>query len=98
MKPRIPNQKKAYRDLGKRLNGYTKKILSIYAELAKEASKIALSTNFNGEGEFSFASFPRTSKKVESLLDYYSNNMQALVYSGISSEWKNSNTDRKSVV
>lgn len=92
MKPRIPNQKKAYRDLGKRLNGYTKKILSIYAELAKEASKIALSTNFNGEGEFSFASFPRTSKKVESLLDYYSNNMQALVYSAISSEWKNSNT------
>lgn len=92
MKPKIPNQKKAYKDLSKRLNAYTKKILLIYAELANEASKIALSTNFDGEGEFSFASFPRTSKKVESLLDYYSNNMQALVYSGISSEWKNSNT------
>lgn len=26
------------------------------------------------------------------MLDYYSNNMQALVYNGISDEWKNSNT------
>lgn len=92
MKPRIPNQKKAYRDLGKRLNTYTRKIISIYEILAKESAKIATSTDFNGDGEFSFANYPRTEKKVNALLDYYSNNMQALVYNGISDEWKNSNT------
>ena len=91
-KPKLPNQKKAYKDLSKRLNGYTKKILGIYAALAKEASKIATSTNYDGDGEFSFADYPRTSKKVEALLDYYSNNMQILVYSGISDEWKNCDT------
>lgn len=91
-KPRLPNQKKAYKDLSKRLNGYTKKILAIYAVLAKESARIATSTNYDGDGEFSFADYPRTSKKVNAMLDYYSNNMQALVYSGISDEWKNSNT------
>ncbi len=91
-KPKLPNQKKAYKDLSKRLNGYTKKILAIYATLAKEATKIATSTDYNGDGEFSFADYPRTAKKVDALMDYYSNNMQALVYSGISDEWKNSNT------
>lgn len=91
-KPKLPNQKKAYKDLAKRLNGYTKKILVIYGTLAKEASKIATSTDYDGDGEFSFADYPKTEKKVNALLDYYSNNMQALVYSGISDEWKNSNT------
>lgn len=91
-KSKLPNQKKAYKDLAKRLNGYTRKILSIYAVLAKESSKIAISTNYEGDGEFSFADYPRTSKKVDALLDYYSNNMQTLVYNGISDEWKNSET------
>lgn len=91
-KPKLPNQKKAYKDLAKRLNGYTKKILVIYGTLAKEASKIATSTDYDGDGEFSFADYPKTEKKMNALLDYYSNNMQALVYSGISDEWKNSNT------
>ena len=91
-KPKLPNQKKAYKDLGKRLNTYTRKIISIYETLAKESAKIATSTDFDGDGEFSFADYPRTEKKVNALLDYYSNNMQALVYNGISDEWKNSNT------
>lgn len=91
-KPKLPNQKKAYKDLGKRLNAYTRKIISIYETLAKESAKIATSTDFDGDGEFSFDDFPRTERKVNALLDYYSNNMQALVYNGISDEWKNSNT------
>lgn len=91
-KPKLPNQKKAYKDLGKRLNAYTRKIISIYETLAKESAKIATSTDFDGDGEFSFDDYPRTERKVNALLDYYSNNMQALVYNGISDEWKNSNT------
>lgn len=91
-KPKLPNQKKAYKDLGKRLNAYTRKIISIYETLAKESAKIATSTDFDGDGEFSFGDYPRTEKKVNALLDYYSNNMHTLVYNGISDEWKNSNT------
>lgn len=91
-KPKLPNQKKAYKDLGKRLNAYTRKIISIYETLAKESAKIATSTDFDGDGEFSFGDYPRTEKKVNALLDYYSNNMYTLVYNGISDEWKNSNT------
>ncbi len=91
-KPKLPNQKKAYKDLAKRLNGYTRKILGIYAVLAEESAKIATSTGYDGDGEFSFADYPRTSKRVDALLDYYSDNMQSLIYSGISDEWKNSET------
>ena len=47
-KPKLPNQKKAYKDLGKRLNAYTRKIISIYETLAKESAKIATSTDFDG--------------------------------------------------
>lgn len=89
---KLPNQKKAYKDLSKRLNTYTRKILAIYDVLSKESAKIATSTDYDGDGEFSFADYPRTSKKVNAMLDYYYNNMRALVYSGISNEWKKSDT------
>ena len=89
---KLPNQKKAYKDLSKRLNTYTRKVLAIYEVLSKESAKIATSTDYDGDGEFSFADYPKTSKKVDALLDYYYNNMRALVYSGISNEWKNSDT------
>ena len=79
-KPKLPNQKKAYKDLGKRLNAYTRKIISIYETLAKESVKIATSTDFDGAGRVLFDDYPRTEKKVNALLNYYSNNMQALVY------------------
>lgn len=89
---KLPNQKKAYKDLSKRLNTYTRKVLAIYEVLSKESAKIATSTDYDGDGEFSFADYPKTSKKVDAMLDYYYNNMRALVYSGISNEWKNSDT------
>ena len=91
-KKNIPNQKKAYKDLAKRLNKYTQKVLAIYSVLAKEASNIAVSTDFDGDGEFSFANFPKTKKKVDGLLKYYSENMKAIIYENISVEWENSNT------
>ena len=89
---KTPNQKKAYKDLSKRLNQYTKKVLAIYTMLAKEAASIALSEGYDGNEEFLFANYPKTKRKIKSLLDFFSKNMQALVYSGISDEWENSNT------
>lgn len=87
-----PNQKKAYKDLSKRLNQYTRKVLAIYAMLAKEAAKLAVDVGYDGSDEFSFSNYPKTERRVKSLLNYYSSNMQTLVYSGISNEWESSNT------
>lgn len=88
----IPNQKKAYKDLSKRQNQYTRKVLAIYAMLAKEAAKLAVDVGYDGSDEFSFSNYPKTERRVKSLLNYYSSNMQTLVYSGISNEWESSNT------
>lgn len=87
-----PNQKKAYKDLSKRLNQYTRKVLAIYAMLAKEAAKLAVAVGYDGSEEFSFSNYPKTERRVKSLLNYYSSKMQTLVYSGISNEWESSNT------
>lgn len=91
-KIKTPNQKKAYRELAKRLNRYTKRILAIYAVLANEAAKMAISAGYDGDKEFSFDNYPKTKRKVNSLLDFYAENMQTVVYSGITEEWENSNT------
>lgn len=91
-KIKTPNQKKAYRELAKRLNRYTKRILAIYTVLANEAAKVAISAGYDGDKEFSFDNYPKTKRKVNSLLDFYAENMQTVVYSGITEEWENSNT------
>ena len=90
-KPKIPNQKNAYKKLASRLNGYTKKVLAIYSYLAKESAKLAISAGYDGEGEFSFDDYPKTRKKANALWNYFSNNLEAIVYDGISKEWENSN-------
>lgn len=87
----LPNQKKNYKELQKRLNGYTRKIIPIFSTLALEASKIAVSVDYDTEGMFRFSDFPKTGKKVNKLFNYFFGNIQALIYSGISEEWKNSN-------
>lgn len=87
----LPNQKKNYKELQKRLNGYTRKIIPIFSTLALEASKIAVSVDYDTEGMFRFSDFPKTEKKVNRLFNYFFGNIQALIYSGISEEWKNSN-------
>lgn len=91
-KIKTPNQKKAYRELAKRLNRYTKRILAIYTVLANEAAKVAISAGYDGDKEFSFDNYPKTKRKVNSLLDFYAENMQTVVYSGITEEWENSNS------
>ena len=68
---KTPNQKKAYKDLSKRLNQYTKKVLAIYTMLAKEAASIALSEGYDGNDEFLFANYPKTKRKIKSLLDFF---------------------------
>lgn len=76
---------------GQKVKPLHEKVLAIYAMLAKEAADIAISVRYDGSDEFSFANYPKTKRRVKALLNFYFNNMQMLVYSGISDEWENSN-------
>lgn len=87
----IPNQRKAYKDLNKRLNGYTRKIVAIYSMLAYESALYAIENGYDGDGEFHFSDYPKTKKKANTMFQNFRNNMQTLIYSGISDEWKRSN-------
>lgn len=88
----LPNQRKAYKDLNKRLNGYTRKVVAIYSMLAYEGALYALENGYDGDGEFRFRDYPKTRKKADTLFQTFRNNMQSLIYSGISAEWNQSNT------
>lgn len=92
-KPKIPNQKRKYNDLSKRVTKYILLLKSIYETLNLEAAKIVESTGvtFDKEKQFSFDDFPETKKKVESLLSTYRNEISVLIYNSITEEWKNSN-------
>lgn len=87
----LPNQRKAYKELNKRLNGYTRKVVAIYSMLAYEGAKLVIENDYDGEKEFHFSDYPKTKKKVNNLFQTFRSDMQALIYSGISDEWKRSN-------
>ncbi len=89
----LKNQKKNYKKLNERLTAYIAQLHKIYEIYNKEASSIALRTNYTADDdfEFKFSDFPETKYAVERLQRNFSNSLSALVYSGISKEWKNSN-------
>ena len=92
-KPKLPNQKKAYKSLEKRLIQYVASVRAIYEELNKEASQIALRTDYDPTGEkpFRWADFPQTTKAIKSLQSSFVQKMETLIISGISAEWMASN-------
>lgn len=92
-KPKIPNQKRKYNDLSKRVTKYILLLKSIYETLNLEAAKIVESTgvSFDEKKPFSFDDFPKTKKKVENLLEKYRSEIYVLIYNSITEEWKNSN-------
>lgn len=89
-KPKV-NQKKAYSELGKRLDRYVAKVQSVYDELCLQTARIAEITTYDGGVPFSFSDYPEVSMLVEDLKTEFVQQMQGIVYSGISSEWKQSN-------
>ena len=92
-KPKIPNQRKAYDELSKRLQGYSAKVIKIYEDIALEAAKMASMTSYGTDETkpFRFNDYPKTKAGVQRLMYGFVSQMQALIYSGISEEWKNSN-------
>lgn len=96
-KPRLPNQKKAYKELSRRLAGYMMQVRNIYDRLNEKAAMIAESVGYDGSIEFSFADFPEAKRDLQLLQRQFVGDMQGLIYSGTSAEWKNSNTFQDAV-
>lgn len=96
-KPRLPNQKKAYKDLSKRLAGYMMRVRNIYDRLNEKAAMLVESVGYEGLAEFSFNDYPEIEREVKLLLSQFVGELQTLIYSGTSSEWKSSNTFQDAV-
>lgn len=96
-KPRLPNQKKAYKELSKRLVGYMMRVRNIYDRLNEKAAMLVESVGYEGLTEFSFGNYPEIEREVKFLLSQFVGEMQTLIYSGTSSEWKSSNTFQDAV-
>lgn len=86
-------QKQKYKELNRRLMQYVAMVNQIYQSYNEEASRIAMTTGYNSdsEGDFKFSDYPKTKYSIEKLQRNFADNMRALIYSGISKEWKNSN-------
>lgn len=96
-KPRLPNQKKAYKELSKRLAGYMMRVRNIYDRLNEKAAMLVESVGYDGLTEFSFDDYPEIEREVKLLLSQFVRELQTLIYSGTSSEWKSSNTFQDAV-
>ena len=91
-KPRLPNQRKAYKELSRRLARYMMQVRSIYDKLNEKAAAIVESVGYDGSVEFSFSDYPEVKRDLQLLQRQFVGEMQSLIYSGTSTEWKNSNT------
>lgn len=90
-KPKIPNQKNKYAQLNNRLANYVSIVRQIYDALNLEAAKMAERVGYGGEKPFRFGDYPQLRDSVLKLKKRFSADMQALIYTGISREWKESN-------
>lgn len=90
-KPRLRNKRKEYKELSKRLAGYMMQVRMIYDRLNERAASIVESVGYDGAVEFSFADYPETKRDLQLLQRQFVGDMQSLIYSGTSAEWKKSN-------
>lgn len=97
-KPRIPNQKKQYRMLDRRLAAYMAAVRRIYAELNSEAAKIVTSSGYDGKKPFSWRDYPNTKARIRKLQERFVSQLGGLVMSGTSDEWKRSNLQQDLIV
>ena len=91
MKPKTPNQKKAYNALNLRLIKYMSQVQSIYDRIANQMAISIDGTNFKGSEEFLFRNYPELNQTINNLMSDYVTQMYGLIYSGTSNEWKESN-------
>lgn len=90
-KPKIPNQRNKYRELNKRLARYLALVQMLYEDSTKEASQIAISSGYEGEGEFHFDSDVISKRRFSELQNNFASSLRGIINSGTSAEWKESN-------
>lgn len=91
MKPKTPNQKKAYDALNTRLAKYMAQVQGIYDDICLRLANAVSLTDYDGVVEFLFKNYPELASLIEQLMADYAAQMNSLVYSGTSEEWKQSN-------
>lgn len=92
-KPKIPNQKKKYKELNGRLSRYVALIGQIYDTLNLEAAKVVSRTDYSSDSEkpFKWSDYPETKKQIDDIQAQFVSDINAVIYRGTSEEWKNSN-------
>lgn len=93
-KPKVPNQKRKYRELNTRLAKYVTLIESIYEQLNLESSKLVINyTDYKDDSgkPFRWKDYPQTRKKITHIQRQFVDDIQTVIYRGTSEEWKNSN-------
>lgn len=89
--PKLPSQKSLYNKLNKRLAYYVTLVESLYEKYNLEAAKIALNTGYEGDGEFHFDDDAVSKKLIRDIQQSFVDDMQSIIYSGITKEWRESN-------
>lgn len=89
--PKLPSQKSLYGKLNKRLSHYVALVESLYDKYNLEAAKIALNTEYEGDGEFHFDDDVVSKKLIRDVQQSFVDDMQSIIYSGITKEWRESN-------
>lgn len=89
--PKLPSQKSLYSKLNKRLAHYVTLVQSLYDKYNLEAAKIALNTGYEGDGEFHFDDDVVSKKLIRDVQQSFVDDMQSIIYSGITKEWRESN-------
>lgn len=92
-KPKLPNQKKKYKELSTRLNRYAALVEQIYDTLNLEAAKVVSRTGYSADNEkpFKWSDYPQTKKQIEDIQTRFVDDIHYIIYRGTSEEWKNSN-------
>ena len=91
MKPKIPNQKKAYNALNGRLINYVAQVQSIYDRIANQVATAIDVVGYDGSEEFLFSDYPELKQTINGIMTSYTAQMNNLIYAGTTKEWKESN-------
>lgn len=100
--PRIPNQKKLYEALGKRLNGYSLLVKAVYDDAAeKMAGVVALRSTLrfpNSQyNSFDLSLYPALEKEFNAIQSNMASQLRAVILSGTEEEWNRSNAAQDKV-
>ena len=97
-KPKIPNQRKANIEHKKRVEKYASQIKMIYDRMAEESARLASLSDPDTSKPFNFADYTLTKNNIKKLQQQLYNDVSAVIMSGTSEEWKESNLVQNLVV